>query len=73
MRDLRNRGGDVVERVLRGESVRITRDGEPVAELRPLRRRPLDAATLLSRWRRVPSVSGTKLREDIDSVFEPRL
>ncbi|MDP9380882.1 MAG: type II toxin-antitoxin system prevent-host-death family antitoxin, partial [Chloroflexota bacterium] len=36
MRDLRNRGGELVERVAGGEHIVVTRDGEPVAELRPL-------------------------------------
>ena len=39
IRDLRNHGGDVVDRVARGERVTITRAGRAVAELRPLARR----------------------------------
>ena len=35
VRELRNRGGVVIDRVARGERVTITRDGKPVAELRP--------------------------------------
>ncbi|MGB7163680.1 MAG: type II toxin-antitoxin system prevent-host-death family antitoxin, partial [Mycobacterium sp.] len=38
MRDLRNKGGEVLDRVERGECVIVTRDGRPVAELRPLPR-----------------------------------
>ncbi|MGH7564573.1 MAG: type II toxin-antitoxin system Phd/YefM family antitoxin, partial [Gemmatimonadota bacterium] len=51
MRDLRNHGGRVLERVTRGETLTVTRDGRPVAELRPLPRPPLRAAALLNRWR----------------------
>ena len=69
IRDLRNHGGDVIERVLAGESVTVTRSGRPVAELRPLRRAPLTASNLLTRWRSVPLVEGTKLRRDLDSVI----
>jgi prevent-host-death family protein len=36
VRDLRNHGGRVLERVVGGESVTVTLDGRPVAELRPL-------------------------------------
>lgn len=36
VRDLRNHGGQVLERVERGETMVVTRDGRPVAELRPL-------------------------------------
>jgi prevent-host-death family protein len=35
VRDLRNHGGDVLDAVMRGESVTITLQGKPVAELRP--------------------------------------
>ncbi len=36
MRDLRNNGGEVLRRVEHGERIVVTRDGAPVAELRPL-------------------------------------
>ena len=36
MRDLRNHGGEVIDRVLAGEEVTVTRDGVAVAALRPL-------------------------------------
>ena len=36
IRELRNHGGAVIDRVLAGETITITRDGEPVAELRPI-------------------------------------
>lgn len=48
---LRARAGDVLGRVKAGEKLIVTRHGQPVAELRPLPRRPLDASTLLERWR----------------------
>jgi prevent-host-death family protein len=35
VRELRNDGGRVLDRVERGESLTVTRDGHPVAELRP--------------------------------------
>lgn len=73
IRQLRNHGGDVVDRVQAGESLTVTRSGRPVAELRPLPRRPLDASTLLERWRRVPQVDPERLRADIDAVLDPSL
>lgn len=73
IRDLRNRGGAVVDRVATGERLTITRDGEPVAELRPLPRRPLGAATLLPRWARLPAVDPEGLRRDIDQVLDHSL
>lgn len=39
-RDLRNHTREVLERVERGESIEITVDRRPVAELRPPRRKP---------------------------------
>jgi prevent-host-death family protein len=73
IRDLRNHGGDVVERVTRGEALTVTRDGQPVAELRPIARRPLPAATLLSRWRALPYVDAGKLKADIDEALDASL
>lgn len=51
----------------------VTRDGHPIAELRPLPRRPLQAALLLQRWRGLPAVDPAKLRADIDDLLDPAL
>lgn len=72
IRELRNHGGEVVDRAARGEQITITRSGRPVAELRPLRA-PLSADALLERWRRVPAVDPVALREDIDGLFRDDL
>lgn len=68
IRELRNEGGDVVDRAARGERIVITRSGHPVAELRPVRP-PLTAEALLERARRLPPVDAAALRKDIDEVF----
>jgi prevent-host-death family protein len=73
IRELRNHGGDVVDRVAAGERLVVTRDGRPVAELRPLRPRGVSAAVLLARWRRLPSVDGAALRHDLDATLDHRL
>ncbi|WP_322780429.1 type II toxin-antitoxin system prevent-host-death family antitoxin [Frankia sp. Cas4] len=73
VRDLRNHGGEILDRVMGGESLTVTRDGRAVAELRPLPRRPLPASLLLERWRRMPAVDPVGLRADIDSVLDPAL
>ena len=73
IRDLRNRGGEGVDRVLEGEVLTVTRDGRPVAELRPVGRRGLTATVLLERWRRLPPVDPVALRRDIDAVVDDRL
>ncbi|MDQ3709983.1 MAG: hypothetical protein M3387_11905 [Actinomycetota bacterium] len=44
-----------------------------IRELRPLRRQPLAAATLLRRRRNLPEVDALRLREDLDAVIDPSL
>lgn len=73
IRELRNHGGDVVDRVRAGEHLIVTRSGEPVAELRPVTARGLDAATLLGRWRHLPLVEPEDLRRDVDGVIDQSL
>jgi prevent-host-death family protein len=73
VRELRNRGGDVLERVARGESMTVTRDGRAIAELRPLRRHPIPAEELVNRWRELPAVDPARLREDIDDALDGSL
>jgi prevent-host-death family protein len=73
IRDLRNHGGDVVDRVEAGERVTVTRDGRPVAELRPVRSRGVSSALLLERWRRLPAVEVDALRRDIDAIIDQSL
>ena len=73
IRDLRNRGGDVMDRVEAGEQVTVTRDGRPVAELRPARSPGVAAAVLLERWQRLPAVDANALRRDIDAVVDQSL
>jgi len=73
IRELRNHGGEVVERVLAGESVVVTRSGKPVAELRPLGRRRLRAEEVVARWRGLPPVDPDQLKRDVDAFLEPAL
>ena len=73
VRELRNKGGEVLDRVTRGETLVVTRDGTAVAELRPLRRRGPAAADLIARRRHLPEVDPNALRRDLDTVLDPRL
>ncbi len=70
MRELRNYGGHVLDSVERGETVTVTRDGKPVAELRPLSGAGLSAQALLDRWKNVPAIDGKALRADIAEVLD---
>ena len=73
IRDLRNHGGDVVERVRQGEHVIITSSGKPVAELRPLPQAALPLHIVIARRKTLPVLDVTRLRNDIDSVIDQRV
>lgn len=73
VRDLRNNGAEVLDRVVRGESLVVTRDGTPVAELAPIRRRSAPPAELIARRRALPAVDPAALRRDLDTVLDPSL
>jgi len=73
IRELRNRGGAIVDRVERGEHLTVTRDGRPVAELRPLPPAGLSGEQLMARRRRLPVVDPARLRADVDDVIDSGL
>jgi prevent-host-death family protein len=73
IRDLRNHGGEVIDRVQAGEQITITRDGRPVALLVPVTATSVPVMQLMARWRRLPAVDPVSLREDIDAVLDTRL
>ena len=73
VRELRNKGGELLDRVARGEHVIVTRDGRPVAELRPLPRPSARPIELIERRRRLPRMDPEALRRDIDTVVDPTL
>ncbi|WP_448073152.1 type II toxin-antitoxin system Phd/YefM family antitoxin [Georgenia yuyongxinii] len=73
VRDLRNRGADVLGRVARGESLIVTRDGEPVASLSPLPRRLPSTEQLIARRRALPQLDVAALRADVDELLDSRL
>jgi antitoxin (DNA-binding transcriptional repressor) of toxin-antitoxin stability system len=73
IRDLRQHGGEVVDRATRGEQITITRAGKAVAELRAITSRGLTAEALLSRWRGSPSVDPVEFREDVDRLLDSSL
>lgn len=72
VRELRNQGGKVLDRVQEGEAIVITRDGEDVAELRPVRK-GLSAEALTERWRTLPEMDPETLRRDIDEILDTDL
>lgn len=73
VRDLRNHGGEVLDRVARGEAIVVTRDGAEVAELRPRTRRSPSPADLIARRRTLPAVDPDVFRSDLDAVVNADL
>lgn len=69
-RELRNESAAVMDAVEAGEAITITRNGRPVAELRPSEEAetaPLDAIQDL--FAALPPMSHERLRADIDEFF----
>lgn len=70
-RELRNDSGRIMRALTAGETFIITRNGEPVGELTPLRRRRFvrtDAAVEL--FRSAAPVDYDRLRHDLDQVAD---
>jgi prevent-host-death family protein len=70
VRDLRNHGGDILDRVARGEHLTITRDGTAVAELSPLSAPGRALSVLIAERRTLPAVDPRALRADIDAIVD---
>jgi prevent-host-death family protein len=70
VRELRNHGGEILNRVQRGEHVTVTRDGAEIAELVPLPQPAQHVSVLINRRRLLPRVDAAALRTDIDSVID---
>ncbi len=73
IRELRNHGGEVVDRVEHGGRAIVTRSGRPAAELLPLGKPPIPATLLIERWRKLPVVDPDALRHDIDTLIDGSL
>jgi len=70
-RELRNESGEIMRGLDRGESFIVTRNGTPVGELIPLRRRRFvssEVATAL--FAEAPTVDGGRLRRDLDRILD---
>jgi prevent-host-death family protein len=71
-RELRNDSAAVLRDVQAGQTVTVTRNGMPVAELRPLSpRRFVPRAALAAAAPRAPRVDIARLRADLDAVVDP--
>lgn len=73
-RELRNDSGGIMRRLDEGESFVVTRNGVPVGELSPLRRRRFvrsDSAVAI--FRHAPGVDLSRMRADLDRVASQEL
>ena len=73
-RELRNDNAEIIRRVEAGETFVVTRNGMPVAELRPLpagRQRVVHRDRLAEVARRLDPLDGARLRADLDDVADP--
>jgi antitoxin (DNA-binding transcriptional repressor) of toxin-antitoxin stability system len=73
IRELRNSGGEVVDRAARGEPIRITRALSPPGFSAGRRTRSRTSCALLERWRNLPKVDPIALRRDLDQVLDPEV
>lgn len=68
-RELRNASAKVLRDVQAGQTVVVTRNGEPVAELRPIQpRRFAPRAALAEAAARAARIDAARFRADIDAV-----
>jgi prevent-host-death family protein len=71
-RELRNDSGRVLREVQAGQTLTVTRNGTPIAELRPIPpRRFVPRSTIADAGRRAPRVNLARLRADLDAVVDP--
>lgn len=71
-RELRNDSSRIMRAVTDGRSFVITRNGEPVGELTPLRRhRFIRAEAAVEMFSSAPPVDSRRLRVDLDLIADP--
>ena len=73
-RELRNDSASVLRDVQSGETITVTRNGTPLAELRPVSRRTVvPRSVIAASARRAPRVDLARLREDLDAIVDPSI
>ena len=75
-RDLRNQNAQILAAVEAGASFVVTRNGTPVAELRPLvggRRRFVPRAEFAAQAAAGPRIDAAAFRRDLDAAIEQNL
>lgn len=68
-RELRNESGAIMRGLDRGESYVVTRNGTPVGELIPVRRRRfVNTPAATEAFRGTPFIDATEFRRDVDAL-----
>lgn len=71
-RELRNDSGAVLREVEAGRTIIVSRNGTPVGELRPIRRRRfVPRATIADASAHAARIDGGQFRADLDAVVAP--
>lgn len=71
-RELRNQSAAVLREVEAGRTIIVTRNGTPVGELRPIRRRRfVPRAAVADAAGRAPRIDSAQFRADLDAVVDP--
>lgn len=69
-RELRNERGEIMRALDLGEDFIVTRNGIPVGELRPLRRRFVARERLIEAFGSVAPIDADRFRADPDGVVD---
>jgi prevent-host-death family protein len=70
-RELRNRSGEIMRALDRGESFVVTRNGTAVGELVPLkRRRFVGADVAAAAFAGAPEIDFARFRDDVDTALD---
>ena len=70
-RELRNDNATVIAAVAAGESFVVTRNGIPVGELTPIRRRHFVSADVaVAAFAKAPPIDAERLRHDLDQFLD---
>jgi prevent-host-death family protein len=69
-RDLRNNSGQIMRALDQGQEFIITRNGVPVGELRPARRRFVSRNALATAIAGAPPIDAQRFRDDVDAILD---
>jgi prevent-host-death family protein len=71
-RELRNESAAILRDVQAGQSIIVTRNGTPVAELRPVSaRRFVSGAAIAEAMQTMPRIDAVRFRADLEAGVDP--